>query len=136
MIYKPNPIRLPKGFGKRTFNDNILQIGFAARLEKMLKRTHLLPEIIDACMFKKLDIRFNIAGEGQCLDFLKNYVSRNHLEDRVHILGWISPTDMAGFLGQAGYLFKRFRIRRNESFHAGSNGMRMCSCSHRCQRSR
>ncbi len=97
LIYKPNPIRLPKGFGKRTFNDNILQIGFAARLEKMLKRTHLLPEIIDACMFKKLDIRFNIAGEGQCLDFLKNYVSRNHLEDRVHILGWISPTDMAGF---------------------------------------
>lgn len=97
LIYKPNPIKIPTISGNRAFNVGTLKIGFAARLAKIQKRVNLLPQIIDACRHKNLDIEFNIAGEGDCLELLKDYVHSNHLEEKVHLLGWIPPTDMTKF---------------------------------------
>ncbi len=97
LVYRPNPIRIPYISGERDVRNEVLRIGFAARLVKELKRAHLLPEIIEACVQRGINAEFNIAGKGQCLALLKDYVSKNCLEDRVHILGWIPPTDMAGF---------------------------------------
>lgn len=97
LIYKPNPIRIPTITNNRKINEKTLKIGFAARLAKELKRAHLLCELIEVCIQKGLDVEFNIAGEGECLGLLKRYVTDRKLENRIHILGWIPPTDMAAF---------------------------------------
>jgi Glycosyltransferase len=97
LIYRPNPILIPTVLYKREIKNEALRIGFAARLKKKQKRVHLLPQIINACTIKKLNVKFEIAGEGDCLELLKKYVSDKQLEDQVHILGWISPKKMADF---------------------------------------
>lgn len=100
LLYRPNPIIITIQTGRRIDHDGRLQIGFAARLRREQKRVHLLPEIIEECLQKKLDVEFNIAGEGECLELLRKYVSERHVESRVHILGWIAPTEMAEFWGR------------------------------------
>lgn len=97
VIYKPNPVKIPTITDNREVNKGTLKIGFAARLAKEVKRAHLLCELIDACIQKKLDIECNVAGEGECLELLRKYVADRRLENRVHILGWIPPTDMTAF---------------------------------------
>nr|WP_296480264.1 glycosyltransferase family 4 protein [uncultured Acetatifactor sp.] len=97
LVYHPNPIQLPNMAGKRGYENGILKIGFAARLNRIQKRAHLLPDIMEMCSKKGLNVEFNIAGEGDCLDQLLSYVSDRHLENSVHILGWIPPTKMADF---------------------------------------
>lgn len=97
LIYKPNPIKIPIISDKREVHKRVLKIGFAARLEKKQKRVHLLPEIIKNCVQKNIGVEFNIAGEGECLEMLKSFVSENHLENQVHVFGWIPPTMMDKF---------------------------------------
>lgn len=97
LLYRPNPIRIPPPKDRRINQGEPLKIGFAARLRKEQKRVHLLPEIIETCMRKGQMVQFDIAGEGECLEMLRSYVSDRHLENEVHILGWIPPTEMAEF---------------------------------------
>lgn len=97
LIYKPNPIRIPAISGNRKLSEGTLKVGFAARLVKELKRAHLLCELIEVCMQKNIDVEFNIAGDGECLELLKKYVDGRQWENRVHVLGWIPPTDMTAF---------------------------------------
>ena len=97
LLCRPNPIHIPSQAGRRVHHDGVLRIGFAARLRKEQKRVHLLPEIIEACLRKNRNVEFYIAGEGECLELLLTYVSDHHLEDKVHILGFIPPTEMADF---------------------------------------
>lgn len=97
LIYKPNPVKIPTITDNREVNMGTLKIGFAARLAKEVKRAHLLCELIDACIQKNLDIECNVAGEGECLELLRKYVADRHLENRVHIWGWIPPIDMTAF---------------------------------------
>ena len=54
---------------------------------KEAKRVELLPEVIEKCINKNLNIEFNIAGEGECQDLLRSYISEKHLENKVHMLG-------------------------------------------------
>ncbi len=97
LLYHPNPVQISTLPDKeRTYGDT-LRIGFAARLRKAQKRAHLLPDIIEACARRNVDVEFNIAGEGECLELLQAYVLDKHLDDKVHILGWLPPTDMADF---------------------------------------
>lgn len=97
LLYKQNPITIPPQASKRINRKGVLRIGFAARLRKEQKRVHLLPIIIELCLGKIPDVEFNIAGEGECLELLRVYVTENHLEDKVHILGWIPTTEMVDF---------------------------------------
>lgn len=97
LVYHPNPMQLPNAAGRREYENGILKIGFAARLNRIQKRAHLLPDIIEMCMQKELNVELNIAGEGDCMDQLLSYVSDRHLESSVHILGWIPPTEMEAF---------------------------------------
>lgn len=100
LLYKPNPIQIPQLIEKGNSAKHTLKIGFAARLRREQKRAHLLPEIIEGCISKNLDVEFNIAGEGECLEHLLAYVSDEHLEERVHVMGWIAPTDIMNFWGE------------------------------------
>lgn len=97
LVYRPNPIPIPNIGNKKLNLDKPLKIGFAARLRKEQKRTHLLPDIIETCMEKKLNVEFYIVGEGECQELLKKYISDRHLGDKVHLLGWIPPTEMISF---------------------------------------
>ena len=97
LLYRPNPIKTPSLEERRIKGDGTLRIGFAARLRKEQKRVHLLPEIIEASMRKRDNVEFDIAGEGECLELLRNYVSEHHMEDKVHVLGWIPSTGMGDF---------------------------------------
>ena len=96
LIYRMNPIPLPKNVVRSKQSDR-LKIAFAARLDITQKRTDLLPKVIDMCLSKGLDVEFNIAGEGDCSELLERYVALYHLEDRVHLLGWIPPDEMESF---------------------------------------
>lgn len=97
LLYRPNPIQIPFLEGRRINHEEPLRIGFAARLRKEQKRVHLLPEIIDTCLRKGRMVEFDIVGEGDCLELLRSYVSDRNLENKVHILGWMSPTEMTKF---------------------------------------
>lgn len=100
LLCRPNPITVPVGAGKRENDNKVLKIGFAARLRKEQKRAHLLPEIIEVCLERKLDVEFDIVGEGECQELLMSYVTERHLEDKVHVQGWIPPTEMTYFWNQ------------------------------------
>ena len=100
LVYRPNPIQIPAFAGRRTKHDGTLRVGFAARLRKEQKRVHLLPEIIEICMRKMENVEFDIAGEGECMELLLDFVTENHLENKVHVLGWIPPTETADFWGK------------------------------------
>lgn len=100
LVYRPNSIPISKIYREREIPGGTLKIGYAARLRKEQKRVHLLPDIIEACLKRNLNVEFSIAGEGECQELLLNYVKDRHLEDRVHILGWIPPTEMAEFWGK------------------------------------
>lgn len=97
LVYRPNPIKMPKVCKRKKNDKGVLKIGYAARLMKEAKRVDLLPKVIDNCINKNLNVEFNIAGEGECQGLLKAYISNRHLERNVHMLGWISPTEMACF---------------------------------------
>nr|WP_296459481.1 glycosyltransferase family 4 protein [uncultured Acetatifactor sp.] len=112
LLYRPNPIQVSPIFSRKKISTESVKIGFAARLSKEAKRTYLLPEIIEGCMKKKLNVEFNIAGEGECLDQLLAYVTDRHLESRVHVLGWVAPRDMDDF-------WRRQDIYLNISDHEG-----------------
>ncbi len=100
LVYRMNPIRIPDATDGRSRRMGSLKVGFSARLRKEQKRTHLLPELIDLCLERGLDIIFSIAGEGECLELLERYVSDRHLEGRVRLFGWIPPVRMAEFWGE------------------------------------
>ncbi len=95
--YRPNPIQLPKIAGERAIWHGTLKVGFAGRLVKELKRAHLLTGIIETCMQKEMDVQFNIAGEGDCLELLRTYVTERQWENKVSVLGWIPPSEMEKF---------------------------------------
>ncbi len=97
LTYHMNPMYLPERGLVRKGGKERLKIGFAARLCRRQKRTHLLPQIISECVSRKLDVEFNIAGEGDCFDFLQTYITEHGLGARVHLLGWLQPNEMADF---------------------------------------
>lgn len=96
LFYRMNPIPLPRKIVRRKQTDK-LRIAFAARLHKLQKRADLLTKVIDMCLNKGLDVEFNIAGEGDCSELIREYVISHHFEDKVHLLGWIPPCEMASF---------------------------------------
>lgn len=97
LLYHVNPVLFEE---KQPRQENIcgrLRVGFAARLTQLAKRTHLLPQVMDECFKRDLDVEFHIAGEGECFDLLRTYVEENHLEENVWLEGWIPPMGMADF---------------------------------------
>lgn len=93
-------IQYEKDWERIDEENGFIRIGYAARLEKKPKRADLLPRLIEYLEKRHVDYIFQIAGVGECLDLLRDYVATNHLEQRVKILGMISRTDMKDFWRQ------------------------------------
>jgi len=97
LLYHVNPILFAEKQPRQENMQGKLRVGFAARLTQLAKRTHLLPQVMDECFRRGLDVEFYIAGEGECLELLRTYVEDNHLEEKVHLEGWIPPMGMVDF---------------------------------------
>lgn len=97
LLYHVNPVLFAEKQPRQENKYGRLRVGFAARLTQLAKRTHLLPQVMDACFRRGLDVEFHIAGEGECLDLLRTYVEENRLEEKVYLEGWIPPMGMADF---------------------------------------
>lgn len=85
--FKEQPISIELDYHKKWNSKQPIKIGYAARLVKQQKRADLLVDLINCLESKKLDYVFNIAGEGECIPILTEYVVRNRLEKKVHLWG-------------------------------------------------
>lgn len=74
-----------------------IRLGWGARLEVLQKRADRLPEFIAALDCTGVNYELNIAGDGPCLEGLKQHVMEHQLEARVHLLGNLPREDMADF---------------------------------------
>lgn len=97
LLYRPNPIFIPTQIQRRKKHDDTLKIGYAARLIREQKRVNLLPELIDLCMEKNLNVEFHIAGEGECEELLLHYIAERNLQEKVYMHGFIPPDRMPEF---------------------------------------
>lgn len=95
-----------------TKKEEAIRIAFACRLAKEQKRADLLPEIIERLEQSQLNYQVEIAGDGECAEYLQEYVKKNHLEMKVKYLGFIPKQQM-------GEYWKRQDIYLNLSEYEG-----------------
>jgi glycosyltransferase involved in cell wall biosynthesis len=74
-----------------------LQIAYAARLEASTKRALWLKEVITGLKLRQVLFMMHIAGDGECLEELKQFVVENGLGDCVKLYGPIAQKDMDEF---------------------------------------
>lgn len=75
----------------RTYSNNAIpiRIGYVGRLVKPDKRADLLIELIEALENRNLKYQFEIGGEGEYYEILKEYIETNMIQERVKLLGGI-----------------------------------------------
>lgn len=74
-----------------------LRIGYAARLVRQAKRADLLIDLIGLLEKKKINYMMQIAGEGECLRLIENYLNEKGMQAHVHLLGRIPKSQMDSF---------------------------------------
>lgn len=95
--FKEQPIKIDAAWEKDWNMTQPIRIGYAARLVKQQKRADLLVDLI-ACLEKSgIDFVFQIAGEGECLPIIIEYIEKNRLESKVRILGRLPKEKMNQF---------------------------------------
>jgi glycosyltransferase involved in cell wall biosynthesis len=99
--YKEQPIDV-EHFGRKIRDcGKPIRIGYAARLVRQQKRADLLVDLISCLEDKNMDYLFQIAGDGECLEMIRDFISLQHLEDKVQLMGRLPKGDMDGFwMGQ------------------------------------
>lgn len=74
-----------------------LRIGYAGRIVKQAKRADLLVELVESLERNGMDYTLQIAGEGECLEMIRQYVVDNNLQDKVHLTGRLPKSGMDSF---------------------------------------
>lgn len=83
---------------KRTENrSGTLRIGYAGRIVRQAKRADLLVGLLDLLEKNRLKYVLQIAGEGECLELIAQYIVKNKLQDRVLTLGRLPKSRMDSF---------------------------------------
>lgn len=95
--FKEQPIEMESFVKTEEKISNTLRIGYAARLVRQQKRADLLVDLISSFEQKNFDYLFKIAGEGECVDIIAEYVARNHLQDKIQLLGRLPKSKMNEF---------------------------------------
>lgn len=95
ILFNPQPVDYEKEFCKK--HDSCLRIGYAARLQRQQKRADLLPVLIDRLEQLHVNYIFEIAGSGELFNCIFDYIKKNNLEQKVILLGQISPSKMKEF---------------------------------------
>ena len=96
-FFKAQPIEIDANWKKNWKKTGSIKIGYAGRLVKQHKRADLLVDLIACLEQRKMDYVFQIAGEGECLPIISDYVVRNNLESKVRLLGRLPKEEMNKF---------------------------------------
>lgn len=98
VYYKEQPIEFEEYY-KRVYNshDRKVKIGYAGRLTKQQKRTEFMPQFIDYLENKNIEYVLEIAGEGECLKQIKDFVEQKKLNQKVKLLERIERDAMPCF---------------------------------------
>ncbi len=93
--------------------DAPIRIGWGGRLTASQKRADLLPVLIEELEREGIDYCLEIAGDGSSYSMIKEYLEKNGLEKRVHLLGRLESGSMKAF-------WKHQQIYINLSEYEGS----------------
>ena len=74
-----------------------MRIGYAGRIVRQAKRADLLVGLLDLLEKNRLKYVLQIAGEGECLELIAQYIVKNKLQDRVLTLGRLPKSRMDSF---------------------------------------
>lgn len=127
VCFKESMIRYDEIFEKHyhTELEQPLTIGYACRLVKHQKRTHLLPSVISRLERYSLNYILEIAGDGECYGELQAFIEENGLEKRVRLLGRLNRGEMEEY-------WKRQDIYLNISSFEGTSLAMLEAMSYGC----
>ncbi len=85
--------------GNRNYSDKntSINIGYAGRIEYSQKRFDLIMKLIGELEKRKINYRFEIAGDGQAAADIAEFIKKNNLSNRIVTLGSIQHEDIIGF---------------------------------------
>lgn len=94
---KEQPVSIDILWERSVNMSGTLRIGYAARLVKQAKRADLLVNLIGLLEKKGIDYIMQIAGDGECLHLIENYLKETGMHDHVQLLGRIPKSQMDSF---------------------------------------
>lgn len=98
VFFRAQPIDVEKDFCREySKKDRPLRIGYAARLVKQQKRADLFPEIIEKLEKLSVNYQLEIAGEGDCVPIIQEFLEEKGLTSRVFLVGRIDKSAMPDF---------------------------------------
>lgn len=96
-FFREQPVYSNKILDKNWNTSVKLRIGYAARLVKQQKRADLLVNLISEFEKRNIDYLFQIAGDGEYLSVISDFVKNAQLEGKVELLGRLSKYKMNDF---------------------------------------
>lgn len=94
-IYQPVALT---GNLRRKFNaTGLIRLGIASRLVEEQKRCDLIPQLIRYLEESSIDYVMSIAGDGELLETIHDYVKTNNLVEKVKLLGYLGKEKMTDF---------------------------------------
>lgn len=102
-----------------------LAIGYACRLVKNQKRTHLLPQVIQKLQENSVNYVMEIAGDGECYADIQRFIAENRLEMKVKLLGCLNQEEMKQY-------WKKQDIYLNISSYEGTSLAMLEAMSYGC----
>lgn len=96
VLYLPQPIRYEEKF-KKVKRRDCITVGIASRIVKNQKRCDYIIPLIDELEQANIDYYLEIAGDGELIPQIKEYIEINELGQKVKILGFIEQNQMGNY---------------------------------------
>lgn len=127
VCFKESMIVYDKAVKKQyhTQSSQPLSIGYACRLVRIQKRTHLLSNIIQRLEQAFVNYILEIAGDGECYSELQQFIEENKLGMKVRLLGHLNKAEMKEY-------WKRQDIYLNLSSFEGTSLAMLEAMSYGC----
>jgi glycosyltransferase involved in cell wall biosynthesis len=96
VFYKESAVEFYPSNRKQYTINNLepIKIIFAARITKTQKRADLLIPLIDGLEQEGVNYNLTIAGDGNYLNVIEDYINGKHLKDKVKLLGLVDRYEM------------------------------------------
>lgn len=124
-FFKEQPIDIDRRWDGVKEQVDFIRIGYAGRLVKQAKRVDLLPDIIMQLEKRNIKYLLQIAGEGDCISVLEEFIHKNKLENKVKLLGRLPKSQMNKF-------WKNQDIFINISEYEGTSLSMLEAMSYKC----
>lgn len=96
VIYLPQPIRYEEKL-KRKKLTKCITVGIASRIVKNQKRCDYIIPFIEKLEHANINYYLEIAGEGELIPEIKEYIEIHKLEKKVKVLGFIEKNQMGNY---------------------------------------